>query len=183
MANWTAITGIVVSGVVGPSVGAYVGAKNRRRQFEDDIAADDRRELRERLDGAAITLNRLDVTHLDLSSKLRDHGMEVATAAKKTVDLTQWEAENAEQHAERLRIRLGLESPIPGQLERAARSLRDYVEACRAASSAGTGPAEEQASLTKSQIAEARIAFLASAHEVLGDMLHAGPASRRPSAR
>lgn len=143
------------------------------------MTADDRKEMRERLDEAAQKLAAVNVGLLDLRSQLRKFGLEVAAAAKNTVELTRFRAEEAEKLGEMLRIRLGAESAIPAQLEAAAGSLREFVEACEALDAVvGIAGAEATAERTEKAIAEARTAFHSDAPLVLDEMLRKQAAAR-----
>jgi hypothetical protein len=60
MPDWTAITGIVVAGVVGPAVGALWERSRQGRQFHHEVTMRDVAELRSLLDDAAQSLERVD---------------------------------------------------------------------------------------------------------------------------
>ena len=56
MTDWTAITGIVVAGVVGPTIAALWAARNQAKAAENAIVLADRAAARTMLNGAALAV-------------------------------------------------------------------------------------------------------------------------------
>lgn len=97
------ITGIAVSGVVGPSTTAWAARRAARSQFLRDRAADRRDELRDLLDEAAGVLG-LGATRLRQS-------WESDRAGREAPDLQPW-SEQVFTIGQRLRLRLPANDPI-----------------------------------------------------------------------
>jgi hypothetical protein len=98
-----AVTGIVVSGVVGPSTTAWAARKAARSQFLRDRAAERREELRQVLDEAASVLG-LGATRLR-------QAWEADQAGRQATDLQPW-SEQVFTIGQRLRLRLPADDPI-----------------------------------------------------------------------
>jgi hypothetical protein len=98
------ITGIAVSGVVGPSTTAWAARRAARSQFLRDRAANRRDELRSLLDQAASVLG-LGAT------RLRQAWEEDRAGGSGTTDLQPW-SEEVFTTGQRLRLRLREDDPI-----------------------------------------------------------------------
>jgi hypothetical protein len=97
------ITGIVVSGVVGPSTTAWASRRTARSQFVRDRAAERRDELRKLLDEAASVLGLA-------GSRLRQ-AWEADQAGRTDPELQPW-SEQVFTIGQRLRLRLAADDPI-----------------------------------------------------------------------
>lgn len=97
------ITGIVVSGIVGPSTTAWAARKAARAQFLRDRAAERRGELEKLLDEASSVLG-LGATRLR-------QVWELERAGRKTTEFQPW-SEQVFLIGQRLRLRLRANDPI-----------------------------------------------------------------------
>lgn len=129
MADWTAITGIIVAGAVGPGVGGYIAYRlmGREHAFARDL--DDRKELRQTLDEATqamlVVTRRLGI----IRAAFITHGWKVRRDAREAWEQFQAAGQEVDRMAGRLDMRLGKASPI-------ALSYHAAVEATIAASRA-----------------------------------------------
>ena len=118
MANTTlivSITGIAVSGVVGPSTTAWASRRAARAQFLRDRAADQRDELRTLLDQAASALG-LGAT------RLRQAWESDQARGQDATGLQPW-SEEVFTIGQRLRLRLRAEDPIVVAYDRVRQEL------------------------------------------------------------
>jgi len=109
-----AVTGIVVSGVVGPSTTAWAARRAARSQFLRDRAAECREELRRLLDEAASVLG-LGATRLR-------QAWEADRAGHQAPELQPW-SEQVFMIGQRLRLRLPADDPIVVAYDTVRRNL------------------------------------------------------------
>ena len=81
MTDWTAITGIVVAGVVGPSIAALWAARNQAKAAENAIALADRAAARTMLNDAELAVREAIGRAGALQSALDDVGTELGRRA------------------------------------------------------------------------------------------------------
>jgi hypothetical protein len=118
MANTTliaAVTGIVVSGIVGPSATAWASRRAARKQFVRDRAAARRDELRSLLDEAAVTLGLG-------GSRLRQVRHSGEPGSRLSEPQPSW-AEQVFTVGQRLRLRLPADDPIILSYDRVRQQL------------------------------------------------------------
>jgi hypothetical protein len=125
VADWTAITGIIVSGAVGPSLGALWALAHQRRQLDQDLVLRDTAELRELLDDAAQKLERARKATGAIVGELASQAAGYGHVSEETVGTFSDAAEDAAAAGERLRIRLTRAHVVTVTHERAMQALRD----------------------------------------------------------
>jgi hypothetical protein len=155
MANTTliaSVTGIGVSGIVGPSATAWASRRAARKQFVRDRAATRRDELRSLLDEAAVTLGlagpRLRQAHHPGPAESHQNGLQPS-----------W-SEQVFTLGQRLRLRLTPSDAIVVAYEQVRRRLLDLAEV-----SAQADEATREAAFTAFEAA--RDAFLAASQAAL----------------
>jgi hypothetical protein len=156
MANTTliaAVTGIVVSGIVGPSATAWASRRAARKQFVRDRAAARRDELRSLLDEAAVTLGLG-------GPRLRQVRHSGEPGSRLTEPQPSW-AEQVFTVGQRLRLRLPADDPIILAYDRARRQL---VALAELSSQAADEASHEQVTTA---FETARDAFLAASQAAL----------------
>jgi hypothetical protein len=116
---WTSLTGIVVSGVVGPSATSWGARRTARKEFVRDQGAARRDELRTLLDEAAQVLGVGPIRLRQIWDEEKDEEVRKLTRA--------WPDE-VYVIGQRLQLRLGVDSSVVAAYERLRRELRDFGE-------------------------------------------------------
>lgn len=107
MADWTAITGIAVAGVLGPVIGATAAAWHQKRAFGYERGAADRAELRGLLDEAAVALHHVDYAHGAVDLAILTHGGWVGQYSPDALRSFETAGKVLDEIRERLVVRLG----------------------------------------------------------------------------
>ena len=185
VADWTALTGIVVSGVVGPGVAALWARDRLRKELEGHRNLRDLVELREVLDQAASQLQEVELAHVvPLLTVLQfdptvDPDGETINAQEVMGSLNE-AARQFGATAERLGLRLGITSAVYVSHREMARQLSEIGSAVwRARLDAGqreildSDPAREIANVQAAQAAfsAAQKDWYAAAHGLVGSRL------------
>jgi hypothetical protein len=107
MADWTAITGIIVSGVVGPAVGGVIAVRRMASEHRYARILGDRSEARSVLDEAAQRLQFAIRVHSGFPSLFLQHGAFLAERAPETMEAFHAAARAVDPDYVRLVIRFG----------------------------------------------------------------------------
>jgi hypothetical protein len=170
VADWTAITGIVVSGVVGPATGGFIAwhLAGRAQRHERELA--DLETARIVLDEAATHLR----TALGYGGQLRGlyltHGEFLGERAAPQLDQVYATFRAVELDRQRIELRFGADSPV-------TQAFKDTVDALlEAGSAAHTAAGDTRATWAKLKdtLAAAERAaprFLQAAHAAVGARL------------
>jgi hypothetical protein len=156
MANatlYTAVTGIVVSGVVGPSVASWASRRASRQQFGRDVALGRRDDLRSLLDQAAELLS-VGATNIRLAEEADRSGRPAPE------DVSEW-ADKVYVLEQRLLLRLSTAHPV----------VVRYAEVRQTLVALGTSEASVE------EFETARSAFLESARRALAEPVTEGEAT------
>lgn len=116
---WTSITGITVSGVVGPAANAWATRLANRSQFVRDREAAKRDDLRALFDDAAQVLGVGPIRLRQIWEQ--DHDAE-------TVELVRGWPDEVYVIGQRIKLRLGADSPIATAYDRVREGLRTAAE-------------------------------------------------------
>jgi len=112
MTDWTAITGIVVSGVVGPTTAAILARMNLVRGQRHDREMTDLRELRSLLSEAGADLREAEGLRAVAASALMTHGRSVRERAPEVLESLQAGGRRATLQGERISLLLGRDHPV-----------------------------------------------------------------------
>lgn len=129
MADWTAITGIIVSGFVGPAGAAYFTGRHQQRAFDRDRSMQDRVELRTLLDEAAVALHEAVYAGSQANSAVLQHGRWVGERAPEVVAALRDAGKVLDRLRERMQIRLGGEEKVVQALAAADEHLLEFFRA------------------------------------------------------
>ncbi len=113
-----AITGIVVSGLLGPSVAAIWVQRNQRARFKQELVLHDRAELRDLVDELAQALERADI-----GARLA-YGATTPAAEKEADERLRTDFDSVMMLKERLATRLGMNHRMVESLVEALNELR-----------------------------------------------------------
>jgi hypothetical protein len=152
MANttlYTAVTGIVVSGVAGPMASAWASRRASRQQFDRDIASHHRDDLRALVDHAAELLS-AGATYLRLAAEADQ------TGESSPAEVGEWAGE-VYVLEQRLLLRLPATHPV----------VAAYVEVRNSLIELGTAALVEDAESSINAFEEARSTFLDRTREAL----------------
>lgn len=141
-----AVTGIVVSGVLGPVVASGIAARNDRRRFTRDADRERRDELRAVLDDAAVLLS--------AGPRMLRQVRESAPRSAEHQVATEW-SNQVYPMRERLLLRLPAQHPVVDTYDRVRDALTAIAQAGR----------DHEASIAAFEAA--RDAFLSAARETL----------------
>jgi hypothetical protein len=179
VADWTAITGIVVSGAIGPALGALYASRRLEREHDFGRVAADRAEARELLDAAAQSLQRAGRLQGALDSLFVWHGTHLAERATEHVEGLREAVRAADIDSGRLELRLGTQSDVVTAHRDAVEALTNTVGAVFRDRDLG-----DQAHLgeTRDSLQSCRAAFV-SADRRFMDAAHAVAASRLEAGR
>jgi hypothetical protein len=132
--DWVAITGIVVSGLLGPSISAAWVYRNQRVRFKQELTLHDRAELRILVDEVAQALERADIG-------IRLAIIATTQAAERKVDeRLRADFDSVSMLRERLAMRLGMNHDVTRNLDAALKELR-WVSMSRKGKDAENDPA------------------------------------------
>ena len=137
MADWTAITGIVVSGVVGPSLGAWWAVRRLDREHRYASVLADRAEARTVLDEAARDISRAGRYRDVLEPHFTTYGASIREGAGELLETFHDAARNADAHNARLALRFGAGTPIAVGYNKALRAIIDASDAMGLAADLG----------------------------------------------
>jgi hypothetical protein len=133
MTDSVALTGIVVSGVLGPSVGAWWALRRLRTEHENARVLADRADLRVVLPEMARDLSRAGRMRGAVQSAFLTHGASPAVKARETVDNLNEAARDVDLHGATLSLRLGARHPITEAYVRAFIPQASAPRRCRLA--------------------------------------------------
>ncbi len=111
MPDWTAITGIVVSGVVGPAAAAWLAMRRSEREHQYARVLSDRAELRHLLDEAEQAMRAAERVAVLVPMMLR-RWTRPASRASPQIDELRELLREVDRHVGRLSLRLGRENPV-----------------------------------------------------------------------
>lgn len=129
MADWTAITGIVVSGVVGPSLGATYAARRLNREHASSRVLGDLAELRSLLDDAEQAVRRATRWAASMQGLFMTHGRWLRERANEQYEVLRESAREVDRQAGRITLRRGTEDPMTCAYDRAFQGLTTVVDA------------------------------------------------------
>jgi hypothetical protein len=178
--DWTAITGIVVSGAFGPAIGATLASRHQRRQLEFEAIAQDKAELRALLDQVIEATERADERFRDLDVKVFGAHLEALDRDDYAAALSAFREElrAIALLRERLRIRIGLTPGTAFAFERIGMALAD-ADSTLAMVMSGADPGVELGNLSKAhtEFTNARSEFRRSALQIVGSRLGPTPSA------
>lgn len=186
MADSVALTGIVVSGVLGPSVGAWWALRRLRTEHENARVLADRADLRVVLPEMARDLSRAGRMRGAVQGQFFTHGASAAVKAQETVANLNEAARDVDLHSATLSLRLGAGHPITEAYVRAFDALREASSAVALAYGPGAidgREAWEQLKRSDEAFASAQADFLDEAHKVAASQLEPRRRRRRFLAR
>ncbi|HET6999335.1 MAG TPA: hypothetical protein VFI03_12190 [Solirubrobacterales bacterium] len=171
--DWTAITGIVVAGVVGPGVTGYLAIRRQEKQQEHERASDDLEDLRALLADAAKDLQRAEGLLGGILGLLLRHGEKIVTDQSSVSHIEDFKATGREVvlNDARIAVRLDDANPVAdahgdavAALERAARAIG------LVGGVGGASLSETNAELTAARdaLADARTRFACAARAEVG---------------
>lgn len=129
MPDWTAITGIVVSGVVGPAGAAYFASRYQQRAFYRERAASDRVELRKLLDDAAVALHHAHYALSGANQSVMRHGQWVGERDNDAIVAVREAGRTLDKLRERFHIRLGRHEEVVKAFAAADEHMLEFFRA------------------------------------------------------
>jgi hypothetical protein len=111
VADWTAITGIVESGLLGPGAGALFASHRTAREHEYARVLGDRSELRALLDDAEQALRRAKRLSGTMTGQFLTHGAWTRERAGQQVERFHEAGRDVDLQSGRLALRLGTDHP------------------------------------------------------------------------
>ena len=170
MADWTAITGIVVSGVVGPATAAGFALLHQARGQEHERDMADRTELRALLSEASADLREAEGLRGAAGSAILTHGHTVRANAQDVIERVRESGRKVTLRSEQIALLVGHDRPV-------AVAHREVVEFITSAlttllhadvASDETGRQEWIALLDPEPMKAARLRFATEAHRLVG---------------
>jgi hypothetical protein len=112
VADWTAITGIVVSGVVGPATAAWLALWHQGRSHQHDCEMADVAELRRLLSEASADLREAEGMRGAAASALMTHGEWVRERAPDVLRVVQESGRKVTLQSEQIGLLVGDDHPV-----------------------------------------------------------------------
>lgn len=170
VADWTAITGIVVSGVVGPAAGALFAVRHQTRAQRHERELMDLEELRALLVRAAVDLREALGVWLALATHVQGNEGYYGDGSQELYEELRALARKANLHTEEIEIRLGARHPVTVAHAEADGFLADAVggviETSKPGRSADALRFVDEA-LQDPRLEEARQRFMAMSHALV----------------
>lgn len=177
--DWTAITGIVVSGVLGPGIGSWYALRRVDREHESSRVLADRTDARTLLDEVAANLGRVGRNRGGLGVGFLWHGDKLTERAPEILKEVAEGLELADGDTARLTYRFGPDSDI-------ARAHKDAMSAALRASNAvflacnGPEPStikDARTALTETEplFEDAHRRFVVAAHDLVSTQMEPTP--------
>lgn len=176
MADWTAITGIVVSGLLGPAAAAWLAERRARREHEYARILSDRVELRQFLGEAEQALRLAERIASAIPWLLLTHGHWLPERADSHIKKFNEAMRELDLHSSQLALRIGSDHEATRLYEEAFGALVGVSVAIdRLRVEGDTAPSVQQANTAiqagHSKAAGAHEQFLASANKLVASQL------------
>jgi hypothetical protein len=175
MADWTAITGIVVSGVAGPGIVAYFAERRLGREQRHKLQQIDRGELRSLLDTAAQDLRLAQSKRAAVQSAVRQHGSQFGNRGTPGLDELETVGRRIDVTDERVAILLGPDSDGAAAHHEALEALSSTYQSAAVVAAMGVNADLERGwneiKDAHDAFEDARSRFVAAAHRAAGARL------------
>jgi hypothetical protein len=173
MADWTAITGIVVSGVVGPSIAATYAFLNQGRAQRHTRELADVAELRKLLTEASADLREAEGLRGVAGSAILTHGEFVAERAPDAAQLIRASAQKVMLQSARIALLLGEDHPVTVAHRDVGKLVEKALGTLLSAGYASDAEAREEwiAILDSEPVIAARKRFVTEAHRLVGSRI------------
>jgi hypothetical protein len=170
--DWTAITGIIVAGVVGPGATGYLAIRRQEDQQQHERASEDLEDLRALLAESAKDLQRGEGLLTGVLGLLHTYGEKMVTDQLTVPHIEDFKAKGREVllNDARIAIRLDDANPVADAHRTGAATLARAARAIAFVGTSGANLSETRAELTAAcaDLAEARKRFAQAARAEVG---------------